>query len=305
MTTESERPERARRLGQFARQLRELQDQGARTVDDLAAGGPRYDDQQLVAEGGHKRIYRVYDRHTGMEVAMARLADATPEGTAPFVQEAQLQASLAHANVVPIYDVGFDDSPYFTMKLLTGPTLADGLARLESGDKMARKELSLLRLLEILERICDAVGFAHARGVAHLDLKPENVRLDGFGEVLVCDWGCARRFDEDGAGIGAGREPNLRQGTIGYMAPEQFDVRNGFADERSDVFALGAILYEMLSLRSPFPGDNRDEIRERTIACQPTPPREVAPQAAIPSPLEAVCLKAMAKEPDERYPECD
>ena len=159
----------------------------------------------------------------------------------------------------------------------------------------------LQRLLLIFHRICNAVGFAHTKGICHLDLKPANVNVSDFGETFVIDWGLARKVDEKG-GITAEELGVI--GTPGFMPPEQFDPRTGLPlDPRSDIFALGAILYSILALAAPCSGMSMEETMRRCASGTVPKPSDIAPDFwHVPESLEAVVRKAMAPHPENRYP---
>ena len=219
-----------------------------------------------------------------------------------FVREARITAALEHPNIVPIYDIGLDGAgkPYFTMKLLGGETLQSILQRVHASYGDYRSHYPLNSLLRIFQGVCDAISFAHARGVIHLDLKPANIQVGDFGEVLVLDWGLARVFERDPIlhpnRIAMERsliEPPVEgtvSGTPGFMSPEQVvaKAKNTSLDERTDIFALGAILAVLILNCRKSPGKNGVGAR------QENPKTPVA--------LEAVAVKAMASGmPDERY----
>jgi serine/threonine protein kinase len=231
---------------------------------------------------------------------MAMLRDSTYcwEKVSRFVREARITAALEHPNIVPIYDIGVAGSgqPYFTMKLLGGETLFSILKRVHAGYGDYRKRYPLTSLLRIFQGICNAIGFAHSRGVIHLDLKPANIQVGSFGEVLVFDWGIAKVIDKDPI-LFPDRlilEKDLRDiqagavvcGTPGFMSPEQSLGRYDDLDESTDVFALGAILSAILKSRK-FPSGSRK--------------RERGQSAKVPAALEAVAAKAMSNRPEDRY----
>ena len=199
--------------------------------------GGRYEVLDEIGRGGMGAVYRVRDRELGRDVALKVLSAPDPEGAcaARMRNEARILASLEHPGIVPIHDVGTlaDGRTWYLMKLVEGSRL----------DEHARRETSLAERLRLFERICEAVAFAHARGVVHRDLKPSNVMVGAFGEVLVLDWGVAGRVD-------CGDEGEVL-GTPGFMAPEQ--ARGGAAGERADVFSLGAILSFLLDGDGPAP----------------------------------------------------
>lgn len=293
-------------------------------ADKLTPKPPeKYKFRRSIACGGMKVVLEVRDMDTMRNVAMAVMPDAQsrpPADILRFIQEARLTASLEHPNIVPVHDIGLDanGSPYFTMKLLRGRTLAALLTELETGDEDFRKTFPLYRLLRIFLKICSGVDFAHSRGVIHLDLKPENIQLGDFGEVLIMDWGLAKTIkngDEmlDGASPGQNRRrpkeslrpivtmDGLMKGTPGYMAPEQARGLNSRKDKRTDVYALGAILYALVTHKDPIEKKSVPEMVADTIRGTIIPPRERTPEKEIPAAIEAVVMKAMSVRPEDRY----
>jgi serine/threonine protein kinase len=259
---------------------------------DLLLAAPRgvYELTGQVGVGGMKIVHRAHDPNTDRDVALAMLQKHSPRSSRErrFLREARITAALEHPNIVPVHEIGLDAEgcPYFTMKLLGGENLHDILNHLQAHDPVYAKQYPLGRLLEIFQSVCHAIAFAHSRGVIHLDIKPANVQVGSFGEVLVLDWGLAKILDStDTAGpIVPVQLPELLReqptegvvrGTPGYMAPEQ--ERGDFRafDPRTDVFALGALLKAMLKSKW-------------------------APRQA-PAALEAVVAKAMAPAPHTRY----
>ncbi|MBF0197256.1 MAG: serine/threonine protein kinase, partial [Planctomycetes bacterium] len=197
----------------------------------------RYDIIDTINTGGMKTVYQAFDSTTKRIVALAVIKKEALSETdiRYFVQEGWVTAQLEHPNIVPIHDIGLDaeGNPYFTMKLLCGENLSQILSSLDSGDPAYLKKYPMTRLLSIYKHICDAVSFAHSKGVVHLDLKPENIQINDFGETLVLDWGIARYITQQS------EDPHLDEvldsqlntkehsyfssirGTPGYMAPEQ------------------------------------------------------------------------------------
>ena len=264
----------------------------------------RYGQAEPIAVGGMKRILKVLDRHGNRHVAMARLhEDASELLFDPFIREARLTALLEHPNVISVHDVGVDKEgqPYFTMDLKVG----DGL------DVVLQKALAdggypLSDRLDIFLKVCDAITYAHSRDVIHLDLKPANIQVGHYGEVLVCDWGLGKliggtdEIDDDEL-----LNPDLLsgmtvygkvKGTPGYMAPEQ--IRGEDRDKRTDVYALGALLYAVLTCRPPLAGDT-DAMQQAAVSGDIVPPTERG--IGVPESLSAVVMKAMALEPADRY----
>ncbi|GDY12297.1 hypothetical protein LBMAG53_11750 [Planctomycetota bacterium] len=255
-----------------------------------------------------------------------------------FVAEAQVTGQLEHPNIVPIHEVGIDGEGrlFFTMKLVRGRSLAQVLGDLRRGMPRTKAEFGLARLLGIYLDIGNAVAFAHARGVVHRDLKPANVMLGDFGEVLVMDWGLARvgatRDSSDrptkSASAGGGRrieatsdadlfgedlktlvasfqgentEDGTVEGTPAYMPPEQARGEIAAIDERSDIYSLGAILYEILCLRPPVGGKDVKSILDQVIANRIPPPETRAGDRPVPSELSAIARKCLAGDPERRY----
>ena len=264
----------------------------------------RYGQAEPIAVGGMKRILKVLDRHGNRHVAMARLhEDASELLFDPFIREARLTALLEHPNVISVHDVGVDKEgqPYFTMDLKVG----DGL------DVVLQKALAdggypLSDRLDIFLKVCDAITYAHSRDVIHLDLKPANIQVGHYGEVLVCDWGLGKliggtdEIDDDEL-----LNPDLLsgmtvygqvKGTPGYMAPEQ--IRGEDRDKRTDIYALGALLYAVLTCRPPLDGDT-DAMLQAAVTGDIVPP--TVRGSGVPESLSAVVMKAMALEPADRY----
>jgi serine/threonine-protein kinase len=232
----------------------------------------RYQDRGEIGRGGVGTVRCAFDRVLLRAVAM-KLIDA---GTASdlgarFVEEAQITGQLDHPNIVPVYEFGTirGGQSYFTMKLVSGRTLSQVIAQLHEG---GFTDVDLEGVLRVLLKVCEAVAFAHSRGVIHRDLKPSNVMIGTHGQVYVMDWGlglllAGARLT---AGVAAGApDAAVRasvpqehtygpEGTVGYMAPEQALANIRGIDARTDVYALGAILYQVLTGRAPYHAENRD-----------------------------------------------
>ena len=267
----------------------------------------RYESKSLLNQGAMKEIYSCNDLSTGREVAYACPKNPDFSNTESFLREANIAASLQHPNIIPIYDIGLcDDKAYFTMKMIHGKSLNHIIFKDETS-------LSLSSLIKIFIKICEAISFSHSRGIIHLDLKPENIQISEYGEVLVCDWGLAKIVDwsqakeenylNDEAFYQADDLQNTLfgfiKGTPGYLSPEQAQGSSCKKTYSSDIYSLGAILYSILTKRVPVEGQNLEEILEKTLKGQLTQPRQL--DRSIPRPLEAICLKALRKEPSERY----
>jgi eukaryotic-like serine/threonine-protein kinase len=253
----------------------------------------RYRTGRVLGRGGMGEVRLLRDDRIGREVAMKVMRDPVRDDVrARFLREARVQGQLEHPAIVPVYDLGLgpDGAPYFTMKRLRGVTLEKVIA---SG------ELAERRMLAALVTVCQALEYAHTRGVLHRDLKPGNVMLGDFGETYVLDWGVARIAgtpDEEG-GLPLVSPGETAAGSIlgtpGYMAPEQ--ARGEPVDERADVYSLGCMLFEVLARRPLHP---RATALESTLAGARVrfEDREVAPE------LEAICVRATALDPGDRFP---
>ncbi|MCA9693829.1 MAG: cyclic nucleotide-binding domain-containing protein [Myxococcales bacterium] len=227
-----------------------------------------------------------------------------------FIREAQITGQLDHPNIVPVHEIGFDDERhiYFTMKLVEGRSLHEALR-----GPSRRDHDWLVTILEALIKVCDALSFAHARGVLHCDLKSENIMLGEYGEVYLMDWGGARLFLPEGADprrlvrdplpeLPSEETDGLVFGTPGYMAPEQA-LGNSDLDARIDVFAIGAILYEVLSGRPPYKAKTLLETLRLAQRCEIDPPDNSARR--YPRELVRITMKALSRDRGQRYPSID
>jgi eukaryotic-like serine/threonine-protein kinase len=254
-------------------------------------------DLGLVGRGGMSHVHKVRDETLGREVAVKVLRSGLgreTRATEYFVQEAQLTAQLDHPNIPPVYALAAEKRIHcFSMKLLQGATLEHALKR--------RPDLgadALFAALEVMVRICDAVAFAHSRGVLHCDLKPHNVMVGEHGQIYVVDWGFARR---KGALLPAQEHANVALGTPAYMAPEQARADNAAIDERTDIFQLGGILYRILAGKAPFSAETADAALQRAGKSELVPLEQLASARSIPRRLAAICARAMARAPADRY----
>ncbi|MFW5829970.1 MAG: protein kinase domain-containing protein [Planctomycetota bacterium] len=308
---------------------------------------PRDTDDKYVrgddlGQGGMGDVVRCLDLDLRRSVAMKVLRRMdSPARYARFLEEAQVTGQLEHPNIVPVHDIGLtaDGRPFFTMKLVKGKALDRILDEaLAEPDRIA-EEYPLPRLIGALIGVCNAIAYAHEHGVVHRDLKPGNIMLGGFGEVLVMDWGLAKLgkakpgqppvqsvredlirrarlkhgpsdkvlidldADADAADIADGTltQDGSVLGTPVYMPPEQARGDLEAIDERTDIYSLGAILYEILTLQPPVDGETAQMVLARVRAGRIEPPSRRAPDRVIPRELEAVAMQALAKDPRQRY----
>ena len=353
----------------------------------------RYTLTHLHAKGGMGRVWLARDGALGRQIALKELRPDQADNSivcSRFLYEAKITAQLEHPGIVPVYELGEGEAPYYTMRFVRGRTLSEAIRAYHK--KRAAGEVDSIGKVELLTafvNVCHAVAYAHSRGIIHRDLKGQNVVLGDFGEVMVLDWGLAKRvgpdrqthaatpdmgvadpgpgpaqppaFDVDpysavtcdtggspdmgetlpeshdvrsGSGehsngsakdyshqgsngsadhhSGSGRQTNRESGagpegtmqgqllgTPAYMAPEQAQGRHDLVDVRTDVYGLGAILYEILTGRPPFIAPKTSEIIRKVILEAPTPPRQIL--ATIPPGLEGVCMKALRKASADRY----
>jgi len=278
-------------------------------------GAERYQLLEVLGEGGMGRVYLAADLDLKRQVAMKVIRRGAEKHSARFLEEAQILGQLEHPSIVPLHDLGLTRHrrPFVTLRYVRGHSLQDVIRGLRREDPEVVERYSLARRMQIFLQIVQAVAYAHARGVVHRDLKPGNVMLGEHGEVQLLDWGAARILDRAAVETGAAgdREHETGEaeetgrsgktmvlGTPAYMAPEQALGRE--VDERTDVYALGVILYELLTLDRPFRRDTARELIVAAIHEEPVPPRTATPDRDIPVELERACLRALSKKPEDR-----
>jgi tetratricopeptide (TPR) repeat protein len=287
------------------------------TVDQPAEQRSRYTLTRLHGEGGLGQVWVAHDNDLERDVAFKQIKPERaghPEVWRRFLKEAKITGQLEHPNIVPVYELGRAEEgkqPFYTMRLVRGQTLREAIAEYHRRRRKEGHEDPLARpkLLQAFVSVCQAINYAHSHGVIHRDLKPENVILGRFGEVVVLDWGLAKvvgQADESATLIGLSGDagPDATQagqalGTPAYMAPEQAEGRIDLIDRRTDIYGLGAILFEALTGQAPHRGAGTAELLRRIAQGETPLARSVEP--AAPRALEAVCARAMARTPDARY----
>lgn len=272
--------------------------------------------EKTIAAGGmgaiHKATDRALVRHVAKKVLHNHLL-GNQNVVRMFLREARVNGVLDHPNVVPVYDIG--EGPggqlYFTMKLVEGNALRDVIRALPEGPL---ETSTLWNLLDVVIKVMDALAFAHSRGVLHCDVKPANVMVGDFGEVYLMDWGIARLLTRSAGTLpppsvqgappssedAAIQTNDLVIGTASYMSPEQASGNRSALDARSDIFLVGALLYEIIARKPPFLAGGFDETLQRALECAPEPLSQIAKE--VPPELERIITRAMMKSREDRYP---
>lgn len=294
-------------------QLGELQHESNDPADD------RFALTRLHASGGIGQIWLAHDAQLDRCVALKELRPELaddPIAAARFDREAKITGQLEHPGIVPIYELGQRTDtrqPFYTMRFIKGRTFSEAArAYHEKRNAGEAEPVDLLQLLNAFVAVCNSLAYAHSRGVIHRDLKGANVILGDFGEAIVVDWGLAKLSEgpdehaETPVALGQmesepwnGTVAGHVIGTPSYMSPEQAAGRTELMDHRTDVYGLGTILYEILTGLPPFSGHNLQDVVRQVQNDPPVSPREICP--GIPQELEAICLRALAKHPSDRY----
>jgi serine/threonine-protein kinase len=295
---------------------------GTYSVGSATSDGQRFRVLRPHARGGLGAVFVALDTELHREVALKQILEThadEPTSRQRFLLEAEVTGGLEHPGIVPVYGLGTygDGRPYYTMRFIRGDSLKEAIDRFHADLKLKRdfgaRSLELRKLLRRFTDVCNAIDYAHSRGVLHRDIKPGNIIVGKHGETLVVDWGLAKvtgRSDPDSgertlvptsASGSAETLPGSALGTPAYMSPEQADGNLEHLGPRSDVYSLGATLYYLLTRRAPVEGDVGDVLRAVQRG-EFKPPRQV--DATIDPALEAVCLKGMALQIGDRYSSC-
>lgn len=272
----------------------------------------RYAFFSTIAKGGKSLIKSCKDLHLSRFVCYKTLkpefADDEIEQKR-LIREARVSAMLQHPNTIPTYELGRDNrgNPFFTMKLVHGYTLRELLDY--------RERYDLTQLVELVLQVSNCLVYAHNHGVAHRDIKPENILAGPYGEVLLLDWGLAKVWHPDGSAQEEGESrpapieditltgQGAVQGTVHYMSPEQVQ-KNPAIDHRTDIFSLGAVLYEILCGETPASGEKMHQVLESVQSDIPPEPAEVS-TTKVPRLLNEIAMKCLAKNPEERFQTMD
>jgi serine/threonine protein kinase len=267
------------------------------------AGASRYRIRAILGKGGMATVYEGYDILLNCTVALKVLHEdmaQNGEMRSRFFQEAFILAQMDHPGVVPVFDVGdlAGYGPFYTMKKVHGETFRITLSNIDR-ISCSRSDKTT-RVIGIFETICQTMAYAHAHGIMHRDLKPENIMVDDYGVVLVLDWGLSKKVNDVPQELGLlATQAGTVKGTPSYMSPEQASGVSHAVDFRSDVFALGIILYEILTGQLPFSGSTRTEVFEEIVQRDPPHPQKI--QHCCSPVLADICMKALSKDPEERY----
>ncbi len=291
--------------------------------DDAVTGDPsaisdRFVLGQLHATGGIGQVWQARDIAMSRFVALKELRPdlaGDEKAAAHFRREAIITGQLDHPGVVPIYELGDrsdTQQPFYTMRFVRGRMLSEASRLYHERRQLDIAEpLELIQLLTAFVTVCNTIAYAHSRGVIHRDIKGDNVLLGEFGEVVVVDWGLAKLNPVDAASeptswsavsmedFAVEVVPIGVVGTPAYMSPEQAAGRDDLMDHRTDVYGLGAILYEILTGVPPFAGSKLSDIVRKIQFDRPRPPSKVCP--GVPEELERICLRSLEKSPEDRF----
>ncbi|WDE96564.1 serine/threonine-protein kinase [Lentisphaera profundi] len=297
--------------------LEEMAESSFPILDSLQISEQHYSEEEFITQGGEKKIFRVRDLLGDRYVALARpIHCETKNELESFLREARITSFLQHPNILSVHEMNLDAQgiPFFTMEFMNGQSLAEILEKLTKKDAKTLEEFPLNRLIDIFQKVCSALSYAHSKNILHLDIKPANIQVGEHGEVLLCDWGIAQiqtgvKIPES-SGIDLSKitlDPQLLNdhtlvgaisGSPGFICPEKIHQKNKLSPA-SDIYAMGSLLYYLLSHQMAFSGSN-EAIIQKTLKADFIKP-SLSCNHAIPRSLEAICLKAMALDPKNRY----
>ena len=293
------------------------------TLATPSAGGERFRILRPLARGGLGAVFVAIDNELHREVALKQILESHADDTVSrerFILEAEVTGGLEHPGIVPVYALGryADGRPFYAMRFIKGHSLKDAIDEFHGApfrrESAGTSALGLRQLLRRFSDVCNAIDYAHSRGVLHRDIKPGNIIVGRYGETLVVDWGLAKATGKSDptareraivpsfAGGSSETLPGTAMGTPAYMSPEQSRGDLLRLGPQSDIYALGATLYCVLTGKPPFQGENVREALRRVELGEFAKPRLLDP--TIDPALEAICMKAMATSPENRYASC-
>jgi len=275
--------------------------------------------KEPIVSGGMGSVLKVMDqnlkRHSAMKIMLPSLRN-DEANLNNFIAEAKITGLLEHPNIIPVHDLGLspDNGIFFTMKLAQGESLIDILKKIKSGEQEYTEKYDLFYLLDVFVKICNAVSFAHSKNIIHQDIKPHNIMIGPYGEVLLMDWGIGRFIGDPEDEKDSSKREILKEiqilsketkgkivGTPSYMAPEQIRGEPSLVDKLTDIFLLGSTLYHIATLEYPYYGKDSYETLCKAARGNPAPPEERSPSRQIPGELSRIIKKAMSIWKEERY----